>query len=196
MLIDFKDQTLMQRYRLMAQTVIPRPIAWIVTEDEVVNIAPFSYFMALSSQPPTLIVSIGQRDDGTPKDTLRNLRNTGKCVICMVGEKHFEAMHLSSKELESHRSEAEVFGIRTKKILEGYPPMAEGVQAAFFCDYLQEVDLEGSETIPVIVEIKQLYIDDHIINDPKKLSLKLDAIARIGKSYAKIGEEITPPPIP
>jgi len=74
--------------------------------------------------------------------------------------------------------------------------MVKGVKAAFFCEYLQEVDLKGSITIPVIIEIKHLYIDESIITDSEKMTLELDAIARIGKSYAKLGEKITPPDIP
>jgi len=58
------------------------------------------------------------------------------------------------------------------------------------------MDLKGSKTIPVIIEIKYLYIDESIIADKEKMSLELDAIARIGKSYAKLGEKITAPVIP
>ncbi len=55
MLIDYKDTALSQRYQFMAQTIIPRPIAWVVTENNgVVNVTPFSYFMGLSSEPPKM----------------------------------------------------------------------------------------------------------------------------------------------
>ena len=107
----------------MAQLIIPRPIAWIVTEGEVLNIAPFSYFTGLSSNPPTMIVSIGHRPDGTPKDTLRNLREHKKCVVCLVDEPHLEAMHYSSKGLDASQSEAEVFDIATQKVFDDFPPM-------------------------------------------------------------------------
>ena len=196
MIIDFKERVLTEKYGLMSQLIIPRPIAWIVTEGEVLNLAPFSYFTGLSSNPPTMIVSIGHRPNGTPKDTLRNLRETKKCVVCMIEEEQLEAMHFSSKGVDAHVSESELFNISTEKVIEGFPPMVKGVKAAFFCEYLQEVDLKGSKTIPVIIEIKHLYIDESIITDSEKMTLELDAIARIGKSYAKLGEKITPPDIP
>ncbi len=196
MVIDFKDKALNEKYGLMAQLIIPRPIAWIVTEGEVLNIAPFSYFTGLSSNPPTMIVSIGHRPDGTPKDTLRNLRETRKCVVCMVEEEQLEMMHYSSKDLDAKTSEAEQFDIPVEMKIKAFPPMVKGVKAAFFCETLQEVDLQGSKTIPVIIEIKHLYIDDGIISDREKMSLELDAVARIGKSYARLGEKITPPQIP
>lgn len=196
MLIDFKDQASTDRYKLMSQLVIPRPIAWIVTEGEVVNIAPFSYFTPLSSDPAAMIVSIGHRADGAPKDTLRNLRASQKCVLCITDESKLDMMHLSSKGLEPTESESEVFDIPTQKIFDDFPPMIEGIKAAFFCEYLQEVELKGSKTIPVIIEIQHLYVDEMIISDKEKMTMELDAIARVGRSYAKIGEEMQAPPIP
>ncbi len=62
MIIDYKDVNDLNRYKIMSDTVVPRPIAWIVTEDEgVINAAPFSYFIPLSSNPALVIVSIGQK---------------------------------------------------------------------------------------------------------------------------------------
>lgn len=196
MLIDFKEKSAPERYYLMASSVIPRPIAWIATQGEVLNIAPFSYFTPLSSEPATLIVSIGYKADGTPKDTLRNLRESKKCVVCIVDEEHFEAMHFSSKSLDASQSEAEVFNIPTQEVIKGYPPMPQGIKIAFFCEYLQEVDLKGSKTIPVIVEIKHLYLDDKIISDREKISLEFSSIARVGRGYARLDDDITAPKIP
>ena len=196
MLIDFKEQSSPERYKLMAGSVVPRPIAWIVTEGEVLNIAPFSYFTPLSSEPATMIVSIGHRANGEAKDTLRNLRENKKCVICIVDDEHFEAMHLSSKGLEANESEFAVFDIATQKVLEDFPPMPTNIKIAYFCEYLQEVDLKNSKTIPTIVEIKHLYINDEIISDEEKLSFEIDAIARVGRGYARLGDEVLAPAFP
>lgn len=196
MLIDFNDKTSLERYKLMAGSVVPRPIAWIVTEGEVLNIAPFSYFTPLSSEPATMIVSIGHRTNGEPKDTLRNLRGNKKCVICIVDDEHFEAMHLSSKSLDENESEFEVFDISNEKVLEDFPPMPKNIKIAYFCEYLQEVDLKNSKTIPTIVEIKHLYINDEIISNKEKLSFEVDSIARVGRGYARLGDEILAPEFP
>ena len=196
MIIDFKNKTATERYNLMATSIVPRPIAWVMTQGEVLNIAPFSYFTPISSTPPTMIVSIGHRADGTPKDTLRNLRESKKCVVCIVDEDHFASMHLSSKGLEPNQSEIDAFEIETEQVVEGFPPMPKGVKVALFGEYLQEVDLNGSPTIPVIIEIKHLYLDDKIISDREKMSLEFDSIARVGRGYAKLSEELIPPVIP
>ncbi len=194
MQINYENKELTQRYQLMAQTIIPRPIAWIVTQNKgIINIAPFSYFMGLSSEPATMIVSIGHKSDGSEKDTLKNIRETEKCTICMVDEPLLEKMHFSSKEMESSLSEAEHFNIETEDVVEGFPPMIKGVPSAFFCDFYQELELKGSKTIPLVVEIKEQYIADRILSDREKITLDYEPVARVGKSYALLGEKITPP---
>jgi flavin reductase (DIM6/NTAB) family NADH-FMN oxidoreductase RutF len=198
MVINYADKALTQKYQLMAQTIIPRPIAWVLTqnEDGSTNIAPFSYFMGLSSEPPTMVVSIGHKSDGTQKDTLKNLRERKKCTICMIDEPLLEKMHFSSKELENNISETELFSIPTKKVEEDFPPMVEGAPSAFFCTLYQEIDLKGSKTIPMVVEIQHQYIDDKIITDTERITLDYEPVARVGKSYALLGKKITPPAIP
>ncbi len=194
MIVDYKNKELTQKYQLMAQTIIPRPIAWVVTENNgVVNIAPFSYFMGLSSDPATMIISIGHKSDGTQKDTLKNLRETRKCTICMVDEKLLEQMHFSSKELDVSVSEAEKFDIEMENVVDEYPPMVKATPSAFFCELYQEIDLKDSKTIPLIVEIKEQFIADTIIIDKERISLDYEPLARVGKSYALLGKKITPP---
>ena len=113
----------------------------------------------------------------------------------MVDEAHLEAMHFSSKELREDESEATAFGIETREVVEGFPPMVAGVPSAFFCEFYQEIDLKGSKTIPLVVEIKAQFIDDEIISDKERITLDYAPVARVGKSYALLGKNITPPTI-
>jgi flavin reductase (DIM6/NTAB) family NADH-FMN oxidoreductase RutF len=192
-----KDTKLNENYKLMAQTILPRPIAWVVTEDNgVVNIAPFSYFIGLSSEPASVLISVGHKADGTPKDTLANIRKNQKCTICMVEEKDLEKMHFSSKGLGKDESEAEQFDIETEVMVEGYPPAIKGVPSAYFCTLNQEIDLGGGMTIPLVLNVKEIFLDDRIITDRERLSISFKPVARIGKSYAFLGEEIEAPAIP
>ncbi len=183
-------------YKLMSQTIIPRPIAWIVTEDEgIVNIAPFSYFTGLSSSPATVLVSIGHKSDGTPKDTLANLRKHKRCTLCMVESRDLNKMHYSSKVLGHDESEAEVFDIVIKREEKDFPPKIVSSPVVYFCELMQEITLGGT-TVPVILEIKEIFLDDRIVTDREKLDILFDPVARIGKSYAFLDEAVTPPPIP
>ena len=194
MLLNFSDN--LDNYKLMKQAIIPRPIAWIVTEDENTNIAPFSYFMALTSTPPTMVVSIGHKSDGTPKDTLANIRKTKKCTICMPKEEQLEQMHFSSKELEHDLSEADVFNINLEKKVKNFPPMIKDAPIAFYCELFQELDIKGSKHRPIIVEIKQMFIDDACFTNKEKLYFQFNPIARIGGDYSFLGEIIKAPKIP
>jgi len=197
MLFDYRDITPKAIYGLMSQTIIPRPIAWIVTERAgVVNAAPFSYFTGLSSRPPTVVVSVGHKPDGSPKDTLRNLRETGRCTLCMVAPSQLEKMHYSSKSLDEGESETEAFDIPLKRLAEGFPPMVEGSPAAFFCRLYKEIELEGSKTIPLILEIQKQFVDDAAIDDAERLTIDFDPLARVGTSYALLGERLEAPEIP
>jgi len=190
MKLDFSTLSLKERYKIISRTVIPRPIAWIVSEGEYLNIAPFSYFIPLSSEPPALLVSIGHKKDGSPKDTLKNIEEQKKCTICMVDEAHLKQMHYTSKALE--RSEAEYFDIPTKKIFEEFPPIVEGVPAAFFCSFLQRIEL-GGKTVPLVLKVERYYVDDRYVKED--YDIELDLIARVGAKYAKLGERIEPPQI-
>lgn len=197
MLVDYENKELTQKYQLMAQTIIPRPIGWVVTKNNgVVNVAPFSYFMGLSSDPATMVVSIGHKSDGSQKDTLKNIRETKKCTICMVSEELLEEMHFSSKEISSSQSEAEMFDITLKDIADDFPPVVDKTPSAFFCELYQEIDLMGSKTIPLIVEIKKQFISDEIVIDKDRFTIEYEPVARVGKSYALLGKKITPPLIP
>jgi len=192
-----RDKTVNETYKLMAQTIIPRPIAWVVTEDNgVVNIAPFSYFIGLSSDPASVLISVGHKPDGSPKDTLANIRKHKRCTICMVQQSDLKKMHFSSKGLDREQSEAEWFSIETETLAEGYPPMIKGVPCAYLCELNQEIDLGGSTTIPLVLNVKQIFVEDAAITDRERLSISFDPVARIGKGYAFLGKEIEAPKIP
>ncbi len=180
-------------YKLMAQTIIPRPIAWVVTEDKgVVNIAPFSYFIGLSSSPATVLISVGHKADGLEKDTLANIRKHQKCTICMVQESNLEKMHFSSKGLRHEESEAEAFGIDTMCEKEGFPPRISAAPVAYYCTLNQEIDLGGGKTIPLVLNVEEIFVNDEAIIDKEKLTISFKPVARIGKSYAFLGENVVP----
>lgn len=87
-------------YRLMTDLVAPRPIAWVSTQDAAGrrNLAPFSYFQAVCSKPPMVMIACAWRPDGTPKDTLRNILETGEFVVNHVARPLAEAMNATSAD--------------------------------------------------------------------------------------------------
>ncbi len=95
--IQFSDKTPVERYHLLVQSVIPRPIAWILTaeEDGGLNLAPYSLFAPVCSAPPTLVVSIGQKSAGTEKDSYRNLKRSGWCVVNIADASQVDSLNMS-----------------------------------------------------------------------------------------------------
>jgi flavin reductase (DIM6/NTAB) family NADH-FMN oxidoreductase RutF len=197
MIIDLHERPQAERYRLMSQIVVPRPIAWVATlstvaDKTITNLAPFSYFTPLSSSPPTVMISIGHRPDGRPKDTLRNLRESGRCTIGIISPDQVTPMHNTGQSFEPDQSEPEHLDIPMRDVIADYPPMPTELTIALFGTYLQEVELEGSKTIPVIIEIDHIYIDETLISDPDTLELSFDALARMSQTYRTLGKIVTP----
>jgi len=73
-------------YRLMISCIAPRPIAFVTTlsREGVTNLAPFSFFNGVSSDPPVISIAVGARRDGSKKDTWRNIEETGEFVVNVI----------------------------------------------------------------------------------------------------------------
>src|SRR5262247_3893827 len=99
-------------YKLLIGCVVPRPIAWVSTigADGVANIAPFSFFMGVCNEPPTIAFSSSRRENGK-KDTVRNLEHTGDFVVNVVDDLHAEAMNATSGEYSPEVDEFALAGL-------------------------------------------------------------------------------------
>jgi flavin reductase (DIM6/NTAB) family NADH-FMN oxidoreductase RutF len=138
--LDPRELATRDVYRLMIDLVAPRPIAWVSTqgEDGRRNLAPFSYFQGVCSQPPTVVLGLSWRSDGRPKDTLRNIVATRELVINHVGEPLAEAMNLTSGDYEPDVEEWEVLAraglpltpVPAARVL---PPRVGEAQASLEC---------------------------------------------------------------
>ncbi|MFY9075699.1 flavin reductase family protein [Malaciobacter mytili] len=181
MILNYKEIDDLNRYKVMSDTVVPRPIAWIVTEDNgVINAAPFSYFIPISSNPATLIVSIGKKDSGEPKDTLANILKHKKATICFVNKDNVEEVKKCSIALAKDESEIDKFEIEVQKVLEDYPAMISSSQTALFCEFYGKVELPG-ETTPIILEIKKQFIEDNRLDE--KFHIYVDNVGRCGAYF-------------
>jgi hypothetical protein len=105
MQIDPATHTTAEVYKLLTNLVVPRPIAWVTTQSAsgVVNLAPFSFFNAVGSKPPYLVISVGANDDGSPKDTARNILENREFVVNLVTEDLFDAMNISAADFPPDR---------------------------------------------------------------------------------------------
>ena len=181
MILDYKDIDDLNRYKIMSGTVIPRPIAWIVTDDNgVLNAAPFSYFIPISSNPALLLVAIGKKDDGSPKDSLANILKTKKATICFVNKENVDKVQKCATPLGKEVSEIEKFEIDVKNVMDGFPPMIASSQSAMFCEYYDTYKISGDIT-PVILELKYQFIEDERINERNHVNV--ENLGRCGVSF-------------
>ena len=106
-------------------------------------------------------------------------------------------MHFSSKELDKSISESEQFNIKTKKIYDDFPPMIENATIAYTCTFNQTIELGDSRTQPIVLNVKNIFVDDKAFSDDeKKRNISFNPIARIAREYAFLGENIKAPKIP
>ncbi len=190
MLLDFSKLDETSIYKLISNTVTPRPIAWISTEHNgIVNLAPFSYFIPLSSEPPMLIVSIGKKEDESPKDTLANFLAGSKVTINFVHKELRAIMSQSATSLDYTQSEFEHFCIEGVKILKDYPMMVKDTKAALFCSFVKTLPIEGSETTPCLLHIEHAYYADDVIDE--RYHVNLENVGRVGGKFLINGEIIS-----
>ncbi|OOF98971.1 hypothetical protein ASPCADRAFT_513101 [Aspergillus carbonarius ITEM 5010] len=107
------DRPMVNNYRLLVSGIAPRPIGFISTvsgDGKTENLAPFSYFQVVEHDPPTFIVGFSSRP-GPVKDTYRNLKETGECVINTVSEGMIEAVNATSIDAPHGVSEWEISGL-------------------------------------------------------------------------------------
>lgn len=195
--IQFSDKTPLERYHLLVQSVIPRPIAWILTteEDGLLNLAPYSFFAPVCSSPPTLVVSMGKKSAEVEKDSFRNLKRSGWCVVNIAHASEVDAVNISSSTLAAGVSETSSFDIKVES-QECWPlPRVAAAPIAFLCRYKQQVDLGNGPQHVVFLEIERMYINEDItVQEDQKLVIQSELLNPImklgGAEYAQLGERI------
>ena len=124
MQIDPATHTTAEVYKLLTNLIVPRPIAWVTTQSAggVVNLAPFSFFNAVGSKPPYLVISVGENEDGSPKDTARNILENREFVVNLVTEDLFDAMNISAADFPPDISEMDAAKVAAAPSLQVRPP--------------------------------------------------------------------------
>lgn len=110
-------------YRLLVGLIVPRPIAWVtsLSVEGMVNLAPFSAFTYLSTEPPLIGISVMRRGDGL-KDTARNIADRGDFVVNIADETLVQPVHLSAAEHPCDVSEADLLGLELEPSLDVAAP--------------------------------------------------------------------------
>lgn len=186
-------------YRLLTAVLVPRPIAWIgsVSADGVDNLAPFSYFMGVGSEPPMIAVSVAHGRGGARKDTARNLLSTGAFTVSMPEERDLDALHATSAAYPD--SEFDAVGLPRAASARVAAPRVATARVAFECRVAHHLPLAQVDLF--VGEIVLFHVDDAFWGPagctlaPDPAAVGYHPVARLGgEGYAGLGSVFTRPP--
>jgi flavin reductase (DIM6/NTAB) family NADH-FMN oxidoreductase RutF len=136
-------------YFLLIDWVAPRPIAWVSTlsREGVINLAPFSFFNLVCDQPPVLMLSISKKEDGSRKDTARNILDSGEFVVNFLEYSLLKKAERTSWDYPPHVSELEVVKLTPEPSAIVKPPRVKECPASFECRLLEHRELYNYDLI-------------------------------------------------
>ncbi len=178
-------------YKLLIGAIVPRPIAFVstVSPEGKGNLAPFSFFNGVSSNPPAVMIAITRKKNGEKKDTLLNIEATRQFVVNIVSEGIVEPMNQCSAEYPYGVDEMLKVGLTPLPSEKVKPARVKESAIHFECELYNTLEVgdgsEGSSTI-VIGKILQVHVRAEVYQDGKILIDELKPISRLGgPSYGK-----------
>ncbi|HEY1933332.1 MAG TPA: flavin reductase family protein [Acetobacteraceae bacterium] len=183
MLFDVTGTTNENVYKLLVATIGPRPIAWVTTQDVdgTVNAAPFSFFNAMSGNPPVVAIGIGGRGPGDVKDTGGNIRRTGEFVVNLVNYRLAEQMNITAIDFPKEVNELVEAGLTTAASHRVKPPRIAETPVAMECERLVIVDV-GIDRAVILGKVVAFHVQDDCVLDKDRCYIdtpKLDLIGRM-----------------
>ncbi len=170
MQISLSDLSTAQTYFTMTQTVLPRPIAWILSEndDAGFNLAPFSYFNAIASDPPIIMFSVGIQPDGSKKDTLVNIEERDAFVINIASVSQLPELNQTSATLAAGVSEVDANNIDTSSIEGFHLPRVSQSKVAMCCTKYEIQTIGNRNQSLILGEIQSIWVDDECVTITEK----------------------------
>lgn len=187
---DFATLATQDRYKLLSFTVVPRPIAWVSTldPDGRCNLAPFSFFNIVATDPPLLAMGITARPHG--KDTARNIRSSAEFVVHLVPHALIHQMNVSAIEFPPEIDEIAAAGLETVPSSRVRPPRLAGSPVAYECRTWQMLDLPSGQSV-IIGEVLVAHIAERAVIDAARCHIDtgaLDLVGRMDNRYIRSGE--------
>lgn len=184
MLFDFDKLPSRERYKLAVSCVVPRPIAWVVSQDQagVVNAAPYSFFNVFSEDPLVLAIGCGPGKPGG-KDTLQNIKATGQFVVCMVPESAVEAMNVTAVDFDPAVDELREAGLTALPSTKVAPPRIGESPVAMECETFQLIEI-GPHTM-VLGKVVAMHIHDDCVLDAEKNYVDTVKLGLVGRMHGR-----------
>lgn len=188
MFFDCSTLTAAAVYPLLAGTVVPRPIAWVSTVDEVgrSNLAPFSFFQLVTDAPPTLMISVNRKSDGSRKDTSANVSLTKQLVVHLVSPSQLQLMNASAANFAPGDSEIEALQIPTLAATLVKPPRLRDCLVSFECELvsLTPYPAEAPSCDILLAKVLGLHLADSLLGSDQRLKHdQIDWLSRLGGQW-------------
>lgn len=171
------------RYRLLASTILPRPIAWVVTcsPEGIVNAAPFSFFNMFGAENPVLALGLLARP-GRPKDTAANIRATGEFVVNLVPYGLVEAMNATCVDAPPEVDETVLAGLATVPSIAVRPPRIAESPVGLECRTMHILET-GPDQLLIVGEMLHAHYAERVLTGnperPRVDGVALDLVARM-----------------
>ena len=195
MFVDFQKLTGTQAYFALTQSVIPRPIAWVLSDngDGSHNLAPFSFFNAICGDPPLVMISVGRKAEGQRKDTWVNIEEREDFVIHIPPSAMAQPMVDSAASLPHGESEVTRLNLKTQAVAGQRLPRVVGPGIAMFCTKHAIFEVGNEPQGLILGLVRGMFIDEGIatLHDGRLTidAKKVDPIARLGgNDYVRFGE--------
>jgi len=204
--IDLAPLSEADTYALLTQTIIPRPIAWVLTDNATPkeddwNLAPFSFFNGISSEPPMVMFSVGSWDvAGRTKDTLANLRRSPNCTIGIASQSSILQVQQTASQLAPGVSETSEYKISTSS-WDWDTPLIDSCKINFAATLAKEVKIDESSQILVFARITKIWVADEAVDKDYKDRIVIDPqvidpLLRLGAGkYGSLGAVIPTPKV-
>ena len=182
--INPADHQVHEIYKLMVGLIVPRPVALVSTVDRdgVLNVAPFSFFSGVGSNPPTVLFCPSLRSSGDHrKDTLRNVEQTGEFVINIVSDSIAAAANATAADVGPEVDEFQLAGFTPIPSEVVRPPRVAESPAQMECKLLQIVFTSQTAGAGVVVlgEIVRFHVNADLEQNFRIDPAKLDAVGRM-----------------
>ena len=181
-------------YKLLVSTILPRPIAFVTTVDVngKTNAAPFSFFNAMGSAPPVIVLGFEPKADGDQKDTPNNILAMNEFVVNIVNEPLAQQMNICAASLPAEVSEIDVAKLQTLCSIEVAPPRLAASPASFECRLMKDIELSGGGRI-ILGEVLHFHLSDDVVSGVDPLRVDIDKLAPIsrlsGPLYGRISDQ-------
>jgi len=194
MFIDPKDLTPLEAYKLATSLIVPRPIAWVgsASPEGNENLAPFSYFMGVSTKPPSIAISVARARGGVLKDTAANILATKQFSVSIVSFSLAESMVATSASLPSDVSEFEAAGLQSVPCDTVDAPRPLAASVTMECRLVHSHDMGSTHLL--VGEVSRYHLADEVmVTDSKGHRVAdvdaLEAIGRLGgTNYCRVSD--------